>query len=105
MTICAGLEGTGDTYLRFFGQYLAGLPIKAGPVAGDGFVQTRQRIGDFASQAHDLAANLEKAKTSHDRTSLERQISATDRQIDQLVYELYELTDKEIKIVEDAVGR
>jgi len=31
-----------------------------------------------------------------------RQIDATDRKIDQLVYELYGLTDKEIKIVEEA---
>jgi hypothetical protein len=35
----------------------------------------------------------------------QRQIDATDRQIDQLVYELYELTDEEIKIVEEATTR
>jgi hypothetical protein len=34
---------------------------------------------------------------------LQRQIDATDRQIDKLVYELYGLTEEEIKIVEDAV--
>ena len=34
---------------------------------------------------------------------LQRQIAATDKQIDQLVYQLYGLTDEEIKIVEDAV--
>ena len=42
------------------------------------------------------------AKTPNDKTRLQRQIDATDKQIDQLVYELYGLTDKEIKIVEDA---
>jgi hypothetical protein len=31
---------------------------------------------------------------------LKRQIDATDRQIDALVYELYALTEEEIKIVE-----
>ena len=31
---------------------------------------------------------------------LQRQIEATDRQIDYLVYELYGLTEAEIKIVE-----
>lgn len=36
------------------------------------------------------------------RQALERQIAATDRQIDQLVYELYGLTDQEIRIVEEA---
>jgi len=31
---------------------------------------------------------------------LQRQIDKTDKQIDQLVYELYGLTEEEIKIVE-----
>jgi len=33
------------------------------------------------------------------------QIDATDRQIDQLVYELYGLTEEEIQIVEEATQR
>jgi hypothetical protein len=36
------------------------------------------------------------------KTALQRQIEATDRQIDALVYELYGLTAEEIKIVEGA---
>jgi hypothetical protein len=44
--------------------------------------------------------NLPKAKTAHEKTAIERQIQATDKQIDQLVYELYGLTKKEIRIVE-----
>ncbi len=34
------------------------------------------------------------------RTLLARQLAATDREIDKLVYELYGLTEEEIKIVE-----
>jgi len=34
------------------------------------------------------------------RTQLENQIAATDHLIDKLVYELYELTEEEIGIVE-----
>jgi hypothetical protein len=52
-----------------------------------------------------LNKKLTKAKTEHDRTVLQRQIEATDRKIDQLVYELYGLTDKEIAIVEEAAKR
>ena len=40
------------------------------------------------------------AGTDHDKTLLARQIEATDRQIDRLVYELYGLTEEEIGIVE-----
>jgi hypothetical protein len=32
------------------------------------------------------------AAEAHDRTLVQRQIAATDRQIDQLVYQLYDLT-------------
>ncbi len=49
-----------------------------------------------------LHQQLAAAKTGHDKTALQRQIAATDRQIDRLVYELYDLTEEEIKIVEGA---
>ena len=39
------------------------------------------------------------ARTPHEQTALERQIEATDRQIDAQVYELYGLTEDEIAIV------
>ena len=34
----------------------------------------------------------------------QRQIDATDRQIDRLVYDLYGLTERKIKIVEETSG-
>jgi type I restriction-modification system DNA methylase subunit len=48
-----------------------------------------------------LSKRLTEVKTDHEKTALQRQIDATDQQIDQLVYELYGLTEEEIKIVED----
>jgi hypothetical protein len=36
------------------------------------------------------------------KTMLQRQIDATDGQIDRLVYELYGLTEEEIQIIESA---
>jgi len=47
-----------------------------------------------------LHKQLSEAKTGHEQTMIQRQIDATDQQIDKLVYELYELTPEEIKIVE-----
>src|SRR3989304_5242558 len=40
------------------------------------------------------------ANNPEQKTCLQREIEATDSQIDQPVYELYGLTDEEIKIVE-----
>jgi hypothetical protein len=47
-----------------------------------------------------LHKDLPKARTAPDKTAVERQIAATDRQIDALVYELYGLTEEGIQIVE-----
>ena len=49
-----------------------------------------------------LHQQLAAAKTPQDATLLQRQIAATDKQIDQLVYQLYGLTDEEIALVEGA---
>ena len=48
----------------------------------------------------DFHKRLMDAKTDQEKTVLQRQIEATDREIDQLVYELYGLTEDEIKIIE-----
>ncbi len=45
---------------------------------------------------------LSASQGEHERTLLQRQIEATDRQIDALVYELYGLTEEGIRIVEEA---
>jgi hypothetical protein len=47
----------------------------------------------------DLHKRLPKAKSQADSVAMQRQIAATDRQIDELVYELYGLTAEEIKVV------
>ena len=41
-----------------------------------------------------------KAKTPHEQESLQRQIAATDKQIDAVVHESYVLTKNEIRIAE-----
>lgn len=51
-----------------------------------------------------LQEEAKSSKTDHERTALNRQIEATDLQIDKLVYELYGLTDDEIAIVESSVN-
>ena len=49
----------------------------------------------FGSAANNRGAKL----------AIQREIEAADRQIDQLVYEHYGLTEEEIKIVEEAIAK
>ncbi len=62
----------------------------------------KKTLAAHAQRMLDLHSQLADAKTEHAKTNLQRQIDATDAQIDKLVYELYELTPDEIKIVEAA---
>ena len=48
----------------------------------------------------DLHKQLAAARTADEKTALKRLIDAADREIDRLVYELYDLTEEEIGIVE-----
>ena len=52
-----------------------------------------------------LHKQLTDAKSAAQKTILQRQIDATDAEIDRLVYDLYGLTAKEIAIVEEATGK
>ena len=53
----------------------------------------------------DLNKRLPGARTEQEQTIVKRQITATDKEIDELVYELYGLTEEEIAIVELGGGK
>jgi predicted type IV restriction endonuclease len=96
---CAALEGPGEAYLRFFGQYMEDFPV---PRTAGSDKRRGRRMMELAETMLALDKKLSAARTADDQTALQRQIDATDRQIDQLVYELYGLTDAEIRTVEEA---
>lgn len=50
-----------------------------------------------------LHKQLQEAKTDREKAGIQKRIDETDKEIDSLVYELYELTPEEIKIVERAI--
>jgi adenine-specific DNA-methyltransferase len=47
--------------------------------------------------------NAHSAKSESDKKHYQQKIEILDKQIDALVYELYGLTDKEIKVVEGVI--
>lgn len=78
------------------------MPIRVIDPFDSGEKARHDRMVDLVGGMLTLHQQLAAAKMAQDRTLIQRQIDATDRQIDRLVYELYELTDEEIKIVEGA---
>jgi restriction endonuclease TaqI-like protein len=99
---CAGLEGTGETYLRFFGQYLEGFPVRSIDIAKSADKDRHDRMVSLVERMLESHKELAAAKSEYAKINIQRQIDATDSQIDKLAYELYELTPDEIKIVEEA---
>jgi hypothetical protein len=76
---------------------LKALPVKVPDKA------RHDRMVSLVEQMLELHKRLHDAKTTAaDRELYQRQIDATDRKIDRLVYDLYGLTEDEIRVVEEA---
>ncbi len=91
-------------FFRYFTQFIEQLPIRPinfndslDEAAHDRMVS----LVDSMLAMHKQAAS---AKGESQRAAIGRQIEATDREIDRLVYELYGLTEEEIAIVEGQRG-
>jgi hypothetical protein len=81
-------------------QFLVQLPIRLIDFDDKQDRARHDRMVALVEQMLTLHRDLAAANTAHDKTLAERQIAATDKQIDRLVYELYGLTDAEIAVVE-----
>jgi hypothetical protein len=94
-TVCAGLEGQGEIYLRFFGQYLEGFPV----------ADLKKCVSVLEKLVEQMLAakkQLAGAQSDKDKDFYTNRCDGLDRQINALVYDLYALTSAEIKIVEGA---
>lgn len=78
-------------------QYMSQLPVKNITLTNKVIVQNIVSLVSQVSSYHDTLITI---KNAQEKTALQRQIDAVDRQIDNLVYQLYGLTEEEIKIVE-----
>ena len=85
-------------------KYLGKIPIRTIDFSDPADVARHDKMVSLVERMLDLQKRLAETKTSHEKTFLQRQIEATDKQIDRLVYELYGLTEEEIKIVEEATA-
>jgi hypothetical protein len=79
---------------------LSQLPISQINFSDPADKSRHDRMVELVERMLALHKQLAAAKIEHEKTALQRQIETTDRQIDALVYELYGLTEEEIKIVE-----
>lgn len=92
-------------FFRYFTQFVEQLPIHLPDMSSRKGREVHDRLESMGARMLGLHVRRRAASTSNDRDLLSRQIEATDREIDRIVYELYELTPEEIAIVEKATDR
>jgi len=87
-------------FFRYFTQFITRLPIRRIDFSDSLDKARYDRMVQFVDSMLTLNKQLAEAKSTSQKEVLQRQIDSTDREIDRLVYELYGLTEDEIKIVE-----
>jgi type I restriction-modification system DNA methylase subunit/predicted type IV restriction endonuclease len=90
-------------YFEYKPMYVSKLPIHTINFDDPADVTRHDQMLTLVDQILELHKKLAKSKMPQTTEMLRRQIESTDRQIDQLVYELYDLTEEEIRIVESGI--
>lgn len=80
-------------------RFIRKLPILVKDPPDKSFKEGHDRIVQLVDQMLEAKKQLASAQTERDKTFYENKCATLDRQIDNLVYELYDLTPEEIDIV------
>ncbi|MBT4484228.1 MAG: N-6 DNA methylase [Candidatus Latescibacteria bacterium] len=82
--------------------YFKSFPIRTINFSDPADKSRHDRMVELVESMLTLHKQSAEAKTAHDKEVIQRQIGTTDRQIDKIVYELYDLTEEEIRIAEES---
>ena len=91
-----------QTFPKIKGTYLKELPVVVPDLSQPADRARHDRLVGLVDKMLALTPKLRAAPTDAARQTLQNAVTATDQQIDALVYELYGLTSDEIKLVEGA---
>ncbi len=91
-------------YIEFSATALSQTPIRAINFSDPADRARHEQMVHLVDAMLTLHRHMAAARTQTEQELYQRQIEATDRQIDALVYELYGLTPTEVALVEQAMG-
>ena len=94
------LELTKGAFTKFRANQLARLPIRTINFSDKEDKARHDKMVSLVEQMLQSRLQLAAARIDRDKAFYEGKCSALDRQIDALVYELYALTDEEIRLIE-----
>jgi len=94
---CTDLQG--DSY-NFSGVFLGKTPIRTIDFSNPSEKAIHDKIVSLVERMLELHKRKNALPPSSEREKIEREITVTDEKIDEIVYELYGITDEERKIIE-----
>ena len=89
-------------YFSFEARFIRSLPIPHPDLKKPADKSRHDKLVQLVDKMLVLMPKLRAAALESEKTVLQNAVTATDRQIDTLVYELYGLTPEEIQLVEDS---
>lgn len=100
-SICARLEGQGESYYEFRAQFVERFPVRQINFSDPADKARHDKMVTLVERMLALHKSLASAHNPQEADRLTREIESMDREIDRLVYELYGLSEEEIEIVEE----
>jgi hypothetical protein len=93
-------DGQRGGYWRYGKRFIEQLPVRMIDFSDPADRARHDNMVKLVESMLRLHEQLAVAKTAHDKTLIQRQLDATDRQINALVYMLYGPSDADIRIAE-----
>jgi hypothetical protein len=87
--------------VRFWTKYIEQLPIRKIDFGNLEDKTMHDKMVQLVERMLDLHKKKQHANADSEKELFEHQIKATDKEIDDLVYKLYGLTEEEIKVVQN----
>ncbi len=92
-------------YFTFKTKYLENFPIPNLDLSKSSDKKKHDELVSLVDNMLETQKKLQSSKTEADKKLYQKKANAIDKKIDSIVYELYGLTDEEIKIVEESVNK
>ncbi|MEM4271154.1 MAG: TaqI-like C-terminal specificity domain-containing protein, partial [Candidatus Pacearchaeota archaeon] len=88
-------------FTRFKPQYMNPFPIPNLDLQNSKYKTMHDKLVSLVSEIIEVKKRLYEVKLDSDKKFLEQKFELLDSQVDHLVYQLYELTEEEIQVVEE----
>ena len=94
------MVGLAITTMHFDNPVTSRIPMPVIDLSNSSHKEVHDKIVVLVDNIIELNKKVNTEKNPNSITMLNRQINAVDKQIDALVYKLYNLSDEEVKIIE-----